>query len=172
MNSGLNYTIRPLTRADEPFLWEMLYRAIYVAEGNTPPERDIINKPEIARYVRDWGRVNDRGFIALEVENHQPIGAAWLRLLTDDDRGYGHVDDETPELSVAVMPEYRGKGVGTRLLTHLLQVASDHYPAISLSVESDNPASRLYQRLGFEIVRTSGTSLVMRKTLTASAGDA
>ena len=40
-----------------------------------------------------------------------PIGAAWLRLLKGDERGYGHVDDETPELGMAVLPAYRGRGV-------------------------------------------------------------
>ena len=158
------YTIRPITPADEPFLWEALYHAIYVPLGDAPPERDVVNRPELARYVRDWGDANDLGFIAVTEENRQPIGAAWIRLLTGDDRGYGYIDDTTPELSIAVLPEYRGKGIGTELLIHLLQAASIHHPSVSLSVEAGNPASRLYRRLGFEIVRTSGTSLVMRKT--------
>jgi ribosomal protein S18 acetylase RimI-like enzyme len=158
------YTIRPITPADEPFLWEALYHAIYVAPGDAPPERDIVNRPELARYVRDWDDVNDLGFVAVSQETQQPIGAAWIRLLTGDNKGYGYTDDTTPELSVAVLPEHRGQGVGTRLLIHLLQAASIHHRSVSLSVEAGNPASRLYQRLGFEIVRTSGTSLVMRKT--------
>ena len=164
MNSTSGYTIRPITPADEPFLWEALYHAIYVAPGDAPPERDVVNRPELARYVRDWGDVDDLGFIAVAEENQQPIGAAWIRLLTGENKGYGYTDDTTPELSVAVLPEYRGQGVGTGLLTHLLQAVSIHHRSVSLSVEAGNPASRLYRRLGFEIVSTSGTSLVMRKT--------
>jgi len=159
------YTIRPITPADEPFLWEALYHAIYVALGDAPPEQDVVNRPELARYVRGWGDANDLGFIAVAEEKQQPIGAAWIRLLTGDDGGYGYTDDTTPELSVAVLPEYRGRGIGTRLLIHLLQAVSIHHPSVSLSVEAGNPASRLYRRLGFEIVSTSGTSLLMRKTL-------
>ena len=158
------YTIRPITPADESFLWEALHHAIYVAPGDAAPERDIVNRPELARYVRDWGDANDLGFIAVAEEDQQPIGAAWIRLLAGDDRGYGYIDDATPELSVAVLPEHRGQGVGTRLLIHLLQAVSIHHRSVSLSVEAGNPASRLYRRLGFGIVRTSGTSLVMRKT--------
>jgi len=164
MGPTSSYTIRPITPADEPFLWEALYHAIHVAPGDAPPERDIVNRPELARYVREWGDVNDLGFIAVTEENQQPVGASWIRLLTGDDRGYGYIDDATPELSIAVLPEYRGRGIGTGLLIHLLQAVSVHHPSISLSVEGGNPASRLYRRLGFEIVRTSGTSLVMRKT--------
>lgn len=165
MNTELDYIIRPLTQEDEPFLWEMLYHAIYVADGDPLPERDVIKQPEVARYVRDWGRADDSGFIATDAFSQQPIGAAWLRLLTGDDKGYGYIDDATPELSVAVLPDCRGKGIGTMLLTKLLQTASIHCSAFSLSVAPDNPARRLYQRLGFEVVGTSGTSLTMRKKL-------
>ena len=164
MGPTSSYTIRPITPADEPFLWEALYHAIYVAPGNAPPERDVVNRPELARYVRDWGDVNDLGFIAVAEENRQPIGAAWIRLLTGENKGYGYTGDTTPELSVAVLPEHRGKGIGTGLLIHLLQAVAIHHRSVSLSVEAGNPASRLYRRLGFEIVSTSGTSLVMRKT--------
>jgi ribosomal protein S18 acetylase RimI-like enzyme len=164
MGPASSYTIRPITPADEPFLWEALYHAIYVTPGDAPPERDVVNRPELARYVRDWGDANDLGFVAVSEENQQPIGAAWIRLLTGDNRGYGYIDDATPELSVAVLPEHRGQRIGTELLIHLLQAASIHHPSVSLSVEAGNPASRLYRRLGFEIVRTSGTSLLMRKT--------
>jgi len=172
MSTELNYVLRPLTQEDEPFLWEMLYQAIYIAEGDPLPERDIVNRTEIAKYVRGWGRAHDSGFIAIDIGSQQPIGAAWLRLLTGDDKGYGYVDDATPELSVAVLPGHRGKGIGTRLLTQLLRAASIHYPAVSLSVAPDNPASRLYRRLGFETVGMSDTSLTMRKTLNASRGEA
>jgi len=157
------YPIRPLTQADEPLLWEMLYHAMYVPPGDAPSLRETVNRPELARYVRGWGRADDRGFVALD--GHQPIGAAWLRLLVGDDGGYGHVDDATPELSIAVLSEYRGRGIGTRLLTRLLQLASEHYAAVSLSVAQNNPALRLYGRLGFDIVGTSGVSLTMRKAL-------
>ena len=101
----------------------------------------------------------------MALDGHQPIGAAWLRLLVGDDGGYGHVDDATPELSIAVLSEYRGRGIGTRLLTRLLQLASEHYAAVSLSVAQNNPALLLYGRLGFDIVGTSGVSLTMRKAL-------
>lgn len=164
MTPSLEYVIRPLTPTDEPFLWEMLYLAIYVPPGETPPDRDIVHRPEIARYARNWGRPDDGGFFAIDAANQKPIGAAWLRLLTGENMGYGYVDDATPELTIAVLPEYRGKGVGTRLLTCLLDAAQTRYPSVSLSVSADNPALRLYRRMGFEVVTRSGLSVTMRKS--------
>ena len=170
MSAEPKYVIRPLTQGDERFLWQMLYYAIYVPEGQPLPDPDVVKEPQLARYVRDWGQTNDRGFIATDARGKGAIGAAWLRLLRGNDRGFGYVDDATPELSIAVVPECRGQGIGTRLLDKLLQEASQHHAAISLSVTTDNPALRLYQRLGFDVVATSGTSLTMKMTLIPDGG--
>ncbi|KYF84216.1 GCN5 family acetyltransferase [Sorangium cellulosum] len=160
--------IRLLTPADEPLLWEMLYQAIHVPEGSPPPPRDIVHRPELSRYVQGWGQRDDLGVVALQ--EGEVAGAAWLRRLTGAQRGYGHVDDETPELSIALLPHHRGRGLGTRLLTSLLEEARNRYPAISLSVSPDNPALRLYRRLGFVEVGRNGASLTMVLTLADQRG--
>ena len=158
--------IRAASIADEPFLWEMLYQALYVPEGSPPFPREIVRQPELGRYVEGWGRPGDVGLIA-ESEG-RPIGAAWLRRSREGDHGYGYVNDATPELSMAVRPEWRSRGIGSRLLGELLQQAVDRYPAVSLSVSADNPALRLYERHGFEVFRASGGSLTMVRDFTAS----
>lgn len=56
-----------------------------------------------------------------------------------------------------MLPEYRGNGIGTHLLSSVLDAAKAIYPAISLSVRKTNPALRLYQRLGFKFVEGSDT---------------
>jgi len=71
---------------DEPFLWEMLYQAIYVPEGQTAPPRSVVRRPELARYVRGWGREGDCGFLAGDAAD-QPVGAVWLRLLRGENKG-------------------------------------------------------------------------------------
>ena len=150
------YTIRPASRLDEPFIYEMLYEALYVPPGGAPFPRSILDEPDIAPYAEGFGtRSNDAGFIA--ETSDERIAAAWVRLLAGDDRGYGHVDDNTPELSVAVRPDWQNRGVGTALIERLIETL----PRVSLSVDSRNPASRLYERLGFEIVSTEETSLTM-----------
>jgi len=158
----VNCVIRPITQDDRCFLREMLYQAIHVAAGAEPPPRDILLRPELRRYAENWGRTHDLGFVAVDSLMSASIGAAWLRLLVGAEKGYGYVDDATPELTVAVVPEYRGQGIGTQLLSELLATARAHYQSVSLSVSPDNPALRLYQRVGFETVGTCGTSLVMK----------
>ena len=154
--------IRALTPNDESFLWEMLYQALYVPEGHPALPREIVQIPELAHYVKDWGRQGDYGFLASDPITGKSIGATWLRLLIGDNKGYGHVDDSTPELSIAVLPEYRGQGVGSQLLAHLL-VSECGQSSISLSVSADNPAVRLYQRFGFETIVQSNESLIMKR---------
>ena len=162
------YLIEPITARDEPLLWEMLYQAIYVPAGMTAPPRQVVNTPGLSRCVQASGQANDDGMKAVAADRMQPIGAAWLRLLTDESRGYGYIDDRTPELSIAITPEHRGKGVGTRLLCALFERARDLHEAVSLSVSVENPAIRLYQRLGFEIVGQQGSSLIMKKELASA----
>jgi ribosomal protein S18 acetylase RimI-like enzyme len=157
------YLMRALTPADEPVLWEMLYQAIYVGQDEMPPAREIVQRPELARYVQGWGRPDDVGFAAVDGTSQRFVGAAWMRRWSGDERGYGYVDEETPELSVAVLPEHQGRGIGTALLARLMEVARTRYGAVSLSVAEENPALRLYERLGFEVVDRSGTSLTMIK---------
>jgi ribosomal protein S18 acetylase RimI-like enzyme len=80
------------------------------------------------------------------------LGAAWLRFLTDDKSHYGYYDDETPELAIAVLPEMKGQGVGSALLSHMIETARGQVPAIVLTVRNDNPARHLYERCGFVVI--------------------
>ena len=136
-------------------------------EGKVLPSRDILNTPELAKYVQDWGRTGDQGFIATSTDNQSSIGAAWYRLFKEDDKGYGYIDSETPEIAIAIISEYRNKGVGQALMLHLLEQAkSDGYQQISLSCGLTNTnALHLYQKLGFEKVEVFDISCVMKKAL-------
>lgn len=152
--------LRPATSADEDELSNLLYYAISVAPGERPPDRDIVNKPELARYVRKWGSVAaDYGVLA--VEDGTVLGGAWLRQWRGAERGYGFVEEDTPELSLAVIPTRRGKGIGTELLRSLLDEAAKRHACVSLSVASHNPARRLYEREGFTLQGVAGNSITM-----------
>jgi ribosomal protein S18 acetylase RimI-like enzyme len=159
----LPISIRPLTPADQPLLWEALYQAVHVPEGQVPPPREIVLRPELAHYVADWGsRPGDYGVAAFaaEADGERFCGAAWLRRFSSDEPGYGTVNDATPELSIAVLPVYRGRGLGTRLLAALLAAPQAHGP-VSLSVSADNPARRLYERFGFRPLGGSSGAVTM-----------
>lgn len=163
MTTVFGYTIRPAVASDQSLLFEMMYQALFVEEGQEPFPPDVVHRPEIARYIKDWGRAGDLGFIAEDARSNEPIGAVWSRLSSADDQGFAYIDEETPELGIALRPEYRGQGIGTALLKQLLEAAKNLYPAISLSVSPNNPAIRLYERLGFVTVDVRNEYPVMRK---------
>jgi GNAT superfamily N-acetyltransferase len=116
----------------------------------------------VYRYVRNWGRPGDAGVIALE--GAHAYGAAWYRLFTSDEPGFGFVDEATPELTIAVVPSRRGKGAGKELLEALLDRARENgYEAISLS--TDERQVGWYERFGFETVTETPHAVTMVKRL-------
>jgi GNAT superfamily N-acetyltransferase len=98
-------------------------------------------------------RSGDSGLIALI--DAAPVGAAWLRYFTASDPGYGFVSERTPELSIAVLPAHRRKGIGSGLIQGLL----DHARSISLSCDPGNAAWELYIRFGFKPLPDGRTML-------------
>lgn len=142
--------IRPATAGDGPFLERMLVLATDWRPDATPRSVDeMLAEPALAHYVEGWPRPDDTGVVA-ETDRSGSQGAAWWRYLPADDPGYGYVAADVPEVSIAVEPAARGAGVGTALLTALIDTARQRGLAqLSLSVELDNPARALYARLGF-----------------------
>ena len=149
--------IRPAGTQDIPFMRDMLRHAYYARWGT---EADV----PLERYVAGWGRPGDTALVA--IDEFQPVGVAWYRLFPADEPGYGFVDENTPELTIAIVPSRRGKGLGEQLLTALLDEAREQGRSeISLSVEPDNPAIRLYEQHGFTQVGERAGALVMRAPL-------
>jgi ribosomal protein S18 acetylase RimI-like enzyme len=150
--------IRKGSAADVPFMRSMLAHA-YAWRVNAF-EADI----PLSRYVDNWGRPGDLALIAHETGNR--VGAAWLRVFSPEEPGYGFVDDTTPELSIAVVPSRRRHGLGHELMDALVGAArAAGHEAVSLSVESDSPAVAFYERNGFERVREQEGGLVMLRLL-------
>ena len=151
---------RIATTEEQATLRQLLYYAVSVPPGEPRPALDVLDLPELVRYVRDWGRrAGDRGIVA--EEDGTVVGGAWLRRWHKSDHGYGFVSEATPELSMAVVPERRGRGIGTELLRRLLAEATTSYSSVSLSVAEYNGARRLYERFGFRAVGSDGDSITM-----------
>ncbi|MBD1861620.1 MULTISPECIES: GNAT family N-acetyltransferase [Trichocoleus] len=169
---SLNYLIQPLTIADQPFLWEMLFEAAHLRDEGETSIQAAMHHPLLARYVEGWGREGDLGFVAIASGTNQKVGAVWVRLWPGTEKGFAYVSDDVPELAIAVLPDYCNQGIGTQLIAHLLEAAKPIYPAISLSVRAHNPALRLYERMGFRAIagsevrnRAGGISLTMKLAL-------
>jgi GNAT superfamily N-acetyltransferase len=140
--------LRPVDRQDSRFLRDMLGHAYHWRMAQDP---DL----PVFRYVQNWGRRGDAGVIAFTGPNE--YGAAWYRLFPESAPGFGFVDEETPELTIAVVPSHRGHGTGGELLEALLaQARADGYSRISLSAEPGQTS--FYEKHGFrELKREDGT---------------
>jgi GNAT superfamily N-acetyltransferase len=150
--------IRKGSAADVPFMRSMLAHA-YAWRVNQF-EAEI----PLTRYVDNWGRSGDVALMATETGHR--VGAAWFRLFPADSPGYGFVDEQTPELTISVVPSRRRHGVGKELLEALLERAREEgHRAVSLSVEADSPAVTFYERHRFAAVREHEGGLVMRLDL-------
>lgn len=164
----MNCSIRPILPTDEAFLWEMLYRSLNPATSNQTVIsflRGVGEPPEINHYLENWGRSNDYGVVAIDQSNRQLMGAAWFRLLTGGEKGYGYVSDRTPELVMAVAPKYQDIEIEMRLLIHLLAVAKKRFSSVSFRVSPQKRGWRSYQLLGFRVISKTRTSVVMQKDL-------
>jgi ribosomal protein S18 acetylase RimI-like enzyme len=146
---------------DLRFLRDMLHHAYYW--------RERVPGSLVSRYVRGWGRPGDAAVIALD--GGFPVGAAWFRVFKADEPGYGFIDEQTPELAIAVVPSQRGKGVGEQLLLALIERARQAgYTSLSLSVEPGNPARKLYERHGFRVVDEGADAWTMVAPLASNDG--
>jgi ribosomal protein S18 acetylase RimI-like enzyme len=151
------HRIRPITKSEYGILTEFLYLAVFVPPGSKSLPREVIYEPGVYAYIDGFGDSPDDICFVAEVdceEDGEVIAAAWSRILAEPgNEGYGNVDAETPELAIAVRPEHRGHSIGTQLIKALADTLKERgYSQLSLSVQKQNPALRLYLRTGFKII--------------------
>jgi ribosomal protein S18 acetylase RimI-like enzyme len=151
---------RPAGAEDFTFLATMLGEAaVWRSDKPTPTADQVLADPRYAMYLEGWPRPGDYGLVA---EQDGPLGAAWYRTYTEVSHGYGFVSEAVPELSIAVVASRRHEGIGRRLLIDLIKAGTAQgYPALSLSVNGDNPARGLYESVGFVPVEQHGSSWTM-----------
>lgn len=146
---------------DKSFIELML-----LAAANWLPERQLSvaqmrRDPDLLHYVAGWPRVRDMGVVAVD-GNQSPIGAVWLRQFTSEDPGYGYVSADVPELSIGVLSQWRGRGVGRALMHAQVQQARIRgVQTLSLSVERANPAAGLYLSQGWQVIESGRDSDTM-----------
>lgn len=134
--------LRPATDADRPFL-----AAVYASTREqelaavpfTPEQRQAFLDHQFAAQSHHYAEhYRDASYDVIEVDG-MPAG----RLIV------GRWPRELRIVDVALLPDFRGRGVGTRLLTPLLAEADARDVPTTIHVEQQNPAQRLYRRLGF-----------------------
>ena len=163
----MDCTIREILTDEYPLLDEFLYQAIFIPEGVQPPPRDIIKQPELQVYVQNFGQQKGDSCLVAQCDG-RVVGAVWVRIMDD----YGHIDDRTPSLAIALFSEYRGMGIGTALMRDILGLLKTKgYERVSLAVQKENYAVRMYRAAGFETVGENSEEYIMVCRLSDSASD-
>lgn len=153
----MNYLIREMQSSEYLLLEDFLYQAIYQPDKTNLAPRSIIEKPELQVYVKDFGKQKDDYCYCAEV-NGKIVGAVWVRNIN----GYGNVDNDTVEFAISVFDEYQKMGIGTALMTKMLEhLEKLNYAKASLAVQKENYAVRMYQKVGFEIVDENNQEYIM-----------
>ena len=144
----MEYIIREIKQTEYSVLTDFLYEAIFIPDGAKPPEKSIINLPELQVYVAGFGKEKDDICFVAEVEG-KIVGAVWVRDMND----YGHIEEGVPSFAISLYNEYRGYGIGTALMQRMLcELKQRGYEKASLSVQKANYAVQMYLKVGFEIV--------------------
>ena len=146
----MDYEIRCMEPNEWPLLEDFLYEAIFVPEGfgGEVPRSVIYDDPKCRAAFQGFGTLPDDRAVVATVDG-AVVGACWVRT-TDE---YGHIDEETPSFSISLLKPFRGHGIGTAMMLRMLDdLRAAGYERASLSVQKENPALRLYERLGFSIV--------------------
>lgn len=155
-----DYFIREINTSEYFLLKDFLYEAIFQRDPNNLCPREIIQQPEIIVFIANFGQSDDNCLVS--VCDNRIVGAVWTRILSGKIKGFGNIDSETPEFAISLYKEYRNKGIGTALMKAMLEVLKNKgYKKTSLAVQKDNYAFKLYQNLGFEIVRETEEEYLM-----------
>ena len=152
----MDYRIREIRENEYYVLSEFLYEAIFIPVGMEKPPKAIIEQPELQVYIADFGKSDDWCLVA-EVKG-KIVGAVWVRVMDD----YGHIDDEIPSFAMSLYEEYRNMGIGTALMRDMLEFLKNKgYKQTSLSVQKANYATRMYQKVGFEVIDENEEEYIM-----------
>ena len=149
--------LRELKENEAELLQDFLYEAIFIPEGIEPPARSIIEQPVLKIYYEDFGSGRADHCIVAE-DDGKVIGAVWTRIMND----YGHVDDDTPSFAISLYKEYRGRGIGTRMMNEMLALLKEKgYKHASLAVQKANYAVRMYENVGFRKIDENDEEFIM-----------
>lgn len=152
-----NLVIRKIRKEEYKLLEDFLYEAIFIPQGTEKPSRDIIKNEELQIYIKNFGSYKDDNCLVAE-SNNKVVGACWTRIMND----YGHIDNDTPSLAISLYEEYRGKGIGTKLMKSMLKLLEEKgYNKISLSVQKNNYALKMYKNAGFKIINENKEEYIM-----------
>jgi ribosomal protein S18 acetylase RimI-like enzyme len=158
--------IREITANELNLLEDLLYEAVYQPDETNLIPREVVNVPQVRVYIDKFGQKKDDYCLVADL-NGKIIGGVWVRILADKMKGFGYVDNKTPEFAISLFKEYRNCGIGTQLMRAMLEyLKAKAYKQASLSVQKANYAVKMYQKIGFQIIEENEEDYIMLLKLT------
>ena len=156
-------SLRPVTPDDEPFLYR-LYASTREDEMAMLPwsasEKEAFLTTQFnAQHTYYQQQFREAEFLIIE-QNNEPIGRLYL------DRR----EDEIRIIDIALLPAHRNKGIGSKYLEEIFEESQGAGLPVRIHVEHNNPALRLYDRLGFQKVTENGVYFLMERLPDQSPG--
>ena len=155
----MNYEIRPVRVSEEALILTFVYLAAWMPQSNEPIQKAFAD-PFLRKYWVGWGRPGDLGFVAVDRSNEMPVSCAWVRQFSKAEASATFVSDDVPELGFGTVDGFRGQGIGSAVLRALIGSAMTRCRGICLIVREENPAVRLYERLGIQ--KITGSDMLNR----------
>jgi GNAT superfamily N-acetyltransferase len=162
--AGQSVALRPAEESDRPFLLRLYgnTREPELEASGLPREQwDLFVEHQFTAQSRHYESYEDTSFDVVLVDG-EPAGrlivARWA--------------EEMRVVDVALLPQYRGQGIGGALMQGLLEEADERGVKASIHVERFNPAQRLYARLGFQAVAEAGGVYLLLERPPAAADQA
>ncbi len=156
----MEYIIREMKPSEYPQLDEFLYNAIFQRDSENLLPKSVTKQPELLVYIKDFGRTDDHCLVA--ECGQKLVGAVWTRILSGEVKGFGNIDESTPEFAISLIEGYRNKGIGTALMKAMINLLTKKgYKQTSLAVQKDNYAVRMYKAIGFSIVDENDEEYIM-----------
>jgi GNAT superfamily N-acetyltransferase len=149
-------SLRPITEADLPFLYRVYaltrWEELAPTGWTNDQKEDFLRQQFMAQH--EWWQQEYRAtsFDIVE-ESGVPIGRLYV----------ARWERELRIVDIAILPEHRGKGTGTRLIETVIAESEQSGRAVRIHVETFNPARRLYERLGFVQIEDKGVYLLMER---------
>lgn len=155
----MKYIIREMKSQEYLLLNDFLYEAIFQRDDTNLVPKSIIMKPELQVYIDKFGKKKDDYCLCAEVEG-KVVGAVWVRNI----KGYGSINESTPEFAISLYRDFRGYGIGTEMMRMMLSyLKKKGYSQASLAVQKDNYALKMYLYLsvGFQIIDENQEEYIM-----------
>ena len=123
--------------------------------------------------ITNWNEEQKNAFIVMqsmaqEAEYKKNYPNAFFEIILYNKQPAGRLYTwETPTeirlIDISLLPVFRGKGIGTKILEDLIKTSLEKQISVTLHVEPDNPALQLYLRFGFKHIKDNGRHMFMER---------